>query len=142
MRGKVDVKTSLAFTFFVSMAAIAASDDITLAPTDAVAIDLAATSVLTSRTNLCLGPASAVKDCWVGFISVTNTNASGGAAITFGAQDGQGTPFQLFGDTTSIAAGSTVIGSFQPSGMYFSGGLRVIAGASGLHLYLHAKRAK
>lgn len=131
----------LLFAIFC-LSAVAAGDDVNLAPGDAVAIDLAATSVATSRTNLCLGPASSIKDCWVGFISITNTNSSGGAAITFGAQDGQGTPYQLFGDTTSIGAGSTVIGNFQPSGMYFASGLRVIAGASGLHLYLHAKRAK
>lgn len=122
----------------VCFTAIAASDDIGLAPTDAVVIDLAKSSVSTSMTNLCLDPGSNVKDCWVGSLTISNTT---GSAITLLAQDGQGTPYQLI-PTASIPANTSQSGSWQPSGLFMSGGLRVQAGGVGLHLYLHAKRVK
>lgn len=122
----------------VIFCASAATDDISGAPTDGVYIDVALSSVATSLTNLCLTPASVVKDCWIGFVTVTNTT---GPPITLIAQDGQGAPFQLF-SSVSIPGNTTVGASWQPSGLKMVGGLRIQAGGAGLHLALHAKRVK
>jgi hypothetical protein len=129
----------LILTVAACFSMVAASpDDIGLAPPDAVLVDLANASVSTSLTNLCLDPASNVKDCWIGFITISNTTAS---PITLLAQDGQGTPYQLI-PSAAIPANTSQSGSWQPSGLKMTGGLRVQAGGAGLHLYLHAKRAR
>jgi hypothetical protein len=117
--------------------------DMINAPLDGVAIDLTQTAVSTSPINLCTDgtPGSGsgnAKDCWIGYLIVNNTS---GTPVAFTGKDGQGTPFQLF-PATLIPANGQVMASFIPIGQKMTGGLIVTAGAAGLQLSFHGKRAK
>lgn len=112
--------------FFAVCLVQAASDDIYAAPPDAPRANLIQ-AVATSPTNVCLDGASAAHDCWFSYLCINNTTSG---AIAVSGTNVSGTPIDIF-TSASIPANTSQCQEY-PGGMFFKGGLKLGAGATGL----------